>query len=322
MRIVFLILISLTLYANNILTNYRINGITNVQKQMDFELTKDKYWSEYIKNIDTRFGYLESNLKILTCNKNKSTLNLYVKDSTNSYILQKEYSAFTGEIKGDKTEEGDLITPIGIYKILKTLTKENKLDSFYGPLAFVTSYPNTYDIYRGKNGHGIWIHGLPSKEKRDSFTKGCIAIDNQNIKALHNNIDIQNTILIIDSNEVKKNISKNILSSILSELFIWRYAWLYDDIDGYLNFYSNEFVRHDGMTLERFKKYKSRIFRKQEEKTIIFNNINVIPYPNSKNIYQITFKESYKSDTFKFLGDKVLIVKIDKNNKIKIITEK
>ncbi len=322
MRIFLLVLISLTLYANNILTNYRINGITNVQKQMDFELTKNEYWSEYIKNIDTRFGYLESNLKVLTCNKDMSTLNLYAKDSNNSYMLQKEYSAFTGEIKGDKTKEGDLKTPIGIYKILKTLTKENKLDSFYGPLAFVTSYPNTYDKYRGKNGHGIWIHGLPTQEKRDSFTKGCIAIDNQNIKSLNSNIDIQNTILIIDANEVQKSVSKRVLSSILSELFIWRYTWLYDDIDGYLNFYSSEFVRHDGMNIERFKKYKSRVFNKRESKTIIFNDINVIPYPNSQNIYQITFKEYYKSDTFRFSGDKILIVKVDKDNKIKILTEK
>ena len=30
-----------------------------------------------------------------------------------------------------------------------------------GQLAFVLSYPNTYDKVQGKNGHGIWIHGSP-----------------------------------------------------------------------------------------------------------------------------------------------------------------
>ncbi|WP_321777969.1 L,D-transpeptidase family protein [Sulfurimonas sp.] len=323
MKIIFFILISLSLYANNILTNYRINGINSVEKQMDLELTKNEYWSEYLKTIDTTFGYLESSPKVLTCNKDASTLNLYIKDTNNTYSFIKTYNAFTGKIKGDKIKEGDLITPIGIYKILKKLTRENKLDSFYGPLAFVTSYPNTYDTFRGKNGHGIWIHGLPTEQTRDEFTKGCIAIDNQNIECLSNRIDIQNTILIIDANKIKQNISKEILSSILSELFVWRYAWLYDDIDAYLSFYSNKFVRNDGMTIQRFKKYKTRIFKKLEKKTIIFNNINVIPYPNSDDIYQITFKEYYKSDTFKFIGDKILIVKVDKNNKkIKIITEK
>ena len=322
MKTFFLLLITLSLYSNDLLTNYRINGIYDIEKQMDLELTKNEYWSEYLKGIDTTFGYLESSPNILTCNKEKSTLNLYLKDSNNTYAFQKEYSAYTGKRKGDKIEEGDLKTPIGIYQITKKLSRENKLDSFYGPLAFVTSYPNEYDKYRGKNGHGIWIHGLPTEQARDEFTKGCIAINNPNIECLDKRIDIKNTLLIINSDEVKKKTSKETISLILSQLYTWRYSWIFDDIDGYLNFYSDEFVRFDGMSINRFKKYKTRIFKKSEKKTIIFNNINVIPYPNSDDIYQITFKEFYKSDTFKFTGNKTLVVRIDKNNNMKIITEK
>lgn len=322
MKIVFLILISLSLYATNILTNYRINGINDIQKQMDLELTKVEYWNNYIKDKDTSFGYIESYQNILTCNKEKSTLNLYIKDSNSTYNFQKEYGAYTGKIKGDKIKEGDLKTPIGIYKILKKLSTENKLDSFYGPLAFVTSYPNTYDKYRGKNGHGIWIHGLPTQQTRDEFTKGCIAINNSNIECLGRRINIEDTLLIINSNEVMQDTSKEMLSLILSQLYEWRYSWIYGDIDGYINFYANEFIRFDGMDFDRFKSYKSRIFKKLEKKTILFNTINIIPYPNSKNIYQITFKEFYKSDTFEFNGDKTLVVKISENNTMKIITEK
>jgi murein L,D-transpeptidase YafK len=323
MKLLFLILISLSLYASSdTLTNYRINGIQEIEKQMDLELTKKEYWDAYIKDVDTTFGYIESYQNILTCNKEKSTLNLYIKDTNSSYNFEKEYGAFTGKVKGDKIKEGDLKTPIGIYKITKKLSRENKLDSFYGPIAFVTSYPNTYDKYRGKNGHGIWIHGLPTEQERDEFTKGCIAIDNSNIECLDKRIDVDGTLIIINSNEVKKDISKETLASILSQLYSWRYSWLYDDINGYLNFYANDFIRFDGMNFERFKKYKTRVFKKIEKKTIIFNNISVIPYPNSDQIYQITFKEFYKSDTFKFTGDKTLIVKIDNDNNMKILTEK
>jgi murein L,D-transpeptidase YafK len=321
-KIVFLLLVTLSLYSNDVLTDYRMNGINSIEKQMDFDLTKAQYWSEHIKDIDTTFGYLESNPNILTCNKENSTLNLYVKDTNNTYGFQNEYSAFTGKIKGDKVKEGDLKTPVGIYQITKKLTKENKLDSFYGPLAFVTSYPNTYDKYRGKNGHGIWIHGLPTEQKRDEFTKGCIAINNSNIEGLNEIIDIDNTLLIINTDEVKKGISKETLATLLSQLYSWRYSWLFDDIDGYLTFYSSDFVRSDGMKFDRFKKYKTRVFKKIEKKTIIFNSINVIPYPNTDNIYQITFKELYKSDTFKFSGDKTLVVKLDETNSMKILTEK
>ncbi|NOR58993.1 MAG: hypothetical protein GQ474_10770, partial [Sulfurimonas sp.] len=126
MKIIFIILITLSLYSNDILTNYRINGINDIEKQMDLELTKKEYWNEYIKDKDTTFGYLESYPNVLTCNKENSTLNLYIKDANNSYGFQKEYSAYTGKIKGDKIKEGDLKTPIGIYQITKKLSKKNK----------------------------------------------------------------------------------------------------------------------------------------------------------------------------------------------------
>lgn len=319
MRYIFLILLTLSLNASDILTAYRNNGIAQLEKQMDIELMQTTYWSEYLKNKDTKFGYIEKYNNILTCNKEKSTLNLYRLDGKKKYKFQKEYGAFTGKLKGDKVREGDLKTPIGIYNLVKKL---DKVDSFYGPMAFVTSYPNTFDKYRGKGGHGIWIHGLPTDQKRDDFTKGCIAINNSNIECLDRNIDISKTILIIDSQNVEQKTSKDILSSILSQLYRWRYAWKYNNINSYLDFYSPEFIRNDGMDYQRFKNYKSRVFKKIEKRMIIFTDINVIPYPDSKNIFQITFHEFYKSDTFEFIGDKILIVKLDDNNKIQILTEK
>jgi murein L,D-transpeptidase YafK len=322
MKLLFLLFISLSTFASDILTDYRLNGISGIEKQMDLELTKNEYWAKYIANKDTTFGYIEAYSNILTCNKEKSSLNLYSLDSNKTFEFKKEYSAFTGKINGDKVKEGDLRTPIGIYKIVQKLSRDGGLDSFYGPLAFVTSYPNTYDIYRGKEGSGIWIHGLPTKDARDEFTRGCIAINNPNIECLNRNIDITKTLLIISNSKIKKNISKEILTSILSELYSWRYAWLYDDIKNYINFYSPNFIRNDGMKFNEFKNYKTRVFNKVERKAIIFNDINILPYPNGANIYQITFKESYKSDTFEFNGNKTLIVEIDANKKIKILTEK
>ncbi len=315
--ILLFILVS-SLNANSILTDYRMNGIYNVQKHMDNELTKIEYWNLQLKDLDTRFGYIESYSNILTCDKSSSTLTLYIKDNNESYRLQKEYNAYTGKVNGDKVKEGDLKTPVGIYDITK---KISKLDSFYGPLAFVTSYPNAYDKYRGKNGSGIWIHGLPTEQERDEYTKGCIAIDNQSIECLDRNIEIDKTLLIIKKEESKEEINKETLSSILSELYSWRYSWIYNDVERYLAYYSPEFIRYDGMSYRRFLKYKKRIFKKDEKKEIIFNNVNILPYPNSSDIYKISFKEQYRSKSFEFTGDKVLIVKFN-NKKIEIITER
>ena len=319
---IFFVLITNTLLnANESLDNYRKNGIDNIAKIMDLELTDKAYWAQYISNKDTRFGFTEEFESIITCDKEKSKLALFVKNKEEKYELAKEHNAFTGKNSGDKTLEGDLKTPVGIYRIVNKLSKETNLDSFYGPLAFVTSYPNIYDRYQKKNGHGIWIHGLPTAQERDSYTKGCIAIENESIECLGRKINHKNTLLIINNTKVEQNFSKELLASLLSELFKWRYTWIYSDIDGYLNFYSSDFVRDDGMEYETFKTYKKRVFQKDEKKTITFQNISVIPYPDKKDVYKITFKEDYRSDTFRFNGDKSLMVHY-KDNKMKIFAER
>lgn len=319
MKIVFLILLSLTLGANEILTNYRINGLEDIERKMDFELTKLDYWNEHIEKQDTTFGYLESFSSVLTCDKEKSNLVLYKQNKNKKFELTKDYSAFTGKFKGDKVKEGDLRTPTGVYELTKKLSN---VDSFYGPLAFVTSYPNTYDRYNGKDGSGIWIHGLPTEKSRDTFTKGCIAINNPNLEALDKKIDIDSTMLIISPDKTKKDISKKALSKILAQLYEWRYTWLYNDIDKYLDFYSKDFIKSDDrMNYNSYASYKKRVFSKPGKKTIIFKDINVVPYPDTQDVYQISLNEIYSSDTYQYKGNKTLMVRLTKDNKMKIFTE-
>jgi len=305
-------------FDTKLLTQYRLYGIDKVEKKLDKELSKQEYWENYLKNRDIKFGYLESYTNILACNKSKSKLLVYIKDANNSYRLQKNYSAFTGKIAGDKTKQGDLRTPIGVYDLVK---KISHVDAFYGPLAFVTSYPNIYDKYKGKTGKGIWIHGLPINEKRESFTKGCIAINNKNILCLNKNLDIKKTLLVINENCNYKTVSKVTLATVLSQLYAWRYAWKYNNLKDYISFYSPKFIRYDGMRREDFIRYKTRLFTKNEKKSIIFKNLNIIPYPMHKNTFKVIFDEFYKSNSFTFKGSKILIVQLEKR-KIKIITEK
>ena len=315
-----LFLSSSSLIASNVelLTQYRLHGVKGIEKKLDKELTDKVYWSTYIQDKDTKFGYLESYTNVLTCNKSKSDLLVYAKDANNSYKLRKDYSAFTGKMKGDKKTEGDLKTPIGVYNLVR---KISNVDEFYGPLAFVTSYPNIYDKYKGKTGKGIWIHGLPLHEKRDRFTKGCIAIGNQSIECLNKNLDINTTLLIINEKCDYPKASKEELATILSQLYAWRYAWKYNHLNDYLSFYSPNFIRFDGMKYKKFKRYKKRIFAKNEEKSIVFTKLNVIPYTGHTLTFKLMFHEFYRSNSFSFQGKKTLIVKLE-NSKMQIITER
>jgi len=306
------------LYANDILTEYRLHGLDGIEKKMDYELGDPSYWKKFLKDKDTSFGYSEVYTNILACNKKDSTLKFYRKDK-DRVIQIKKFGAFTGKESGQKREEGDLRTPIGVYKLTRKL---DKVDQFYGPMAFVTSYPNTFDKYEGRDGHGIWIHGLPlDNEDRENFTKGCIAIDNKNIMCLNDEIDISKTLLIIDDKEIKKDISKNVLANILANVYQWRYSWLYSKIDDYLAFYDKDFIRFDKMDFKRFKTFKTIIFNRKEKKSIIFKDISIVKYPDKKDIYQVTFHEFYHTKRYQFSGNKTLIIKL-KNNKMKIITEK
>lgn len=310
----FLVFSSALLFSADVITLYKSGGKKLIEKK-----THDAaYWSGTLNNKDLRFGYFERTFSLLACNKEKGLLELYMPDSQKRFSLKKRYSALTGKNNGDKMIEGDLKTPIGIYNLIQ---KKKTVDPFYGPMAFVTSYPNLYDRIRGKNGSGIWVHGVPLSGTRESFTKGCIAINNNDLVQLDQNINPYNTLLIIDS-APKKPIDSASYSAVLAGLHQWKYAWAYNDLESYLSFYDPSFKRFDGMNLAKFKSFKERIFSKNEIKTITFNNVNIIPYPGDKrNLFLVTFDQIYVSDSHRYEGKKSLLIALKGDKTISILTE-
>ena len=320
MRILLFLLLSLSMYASqSLLDLYQKKGSIAIEKVLDAQLATKEYWQFKLKDMNTSFGYFESIDYLLACNKNDASLKLYTKDENNSFVLDDNFFAFIGEKKGDKQKEGDLKTPIGVYKLLQKL---NNVDSFYGPLAFVTSYPNTYDKAQGKNGSGIWVHGLPLEQERDDYTKGCIAINNSNLKQIEGKINFNKALVYIDKKSFIQP-DKEDLTKVLANLYQWRQAWKENNIEDYLSYYDQNFKHTNGLNYKRFKRYKKRIFKKQESKSIFFTDINIIPYPMSKkkNIFLITFTEKYQSKSYTFNGPKELYVELT-NNKLTILAEK
>ena len=296
---------------------YRSQGLEAVQDRLEKELMKKEYWQNYLSDKNVDYGYYESREYVILAQKEKKELSLFRVDK-NSYNLVLKDSVIVGEKDGDKQEEGDLKTPVGVYDLTQKLTK---LDQFYGPLALVTSYPNTFDKTRNKNGHGIWIHGMPLNEDRESFTKGCIALDNFRLEELDSAIDYDKSVLLITEDKINR-VSKEEISTILTSIYKWRDAWKRSDIDSYLEFYSDSFKRHDGMDIDDFRDYKHRIFLKKEDKIIKFTNINIMPYPNSlnKKMFKVIMDEDYKTKYYTFKGKKELYLEL-KDNKIKILAE-
>jgi len=311
----FFLLNSLYAFSGDIVDLYRTKGIKAVEQEITNQLKRKSYWDFVLKNKDVRHGYYESIQYVMICQKDLKDMILY--DTKNNTQLFNS-NVFLGKKSGDKKVEGDMKTPIGAYDITKRITK---IDQFYGPLALTTNYPNVYDKSQGKTGHGIWIHGLPFNQERDDFTQGCIALDNSKIKSLDKKININNSVLVI-SEEKLKSVSKNDISIILSSIFQWRDAWKESNIIDYLSFYDESFKKSDGQSLENFAQYKRRIFKRDKEKTIEFQNINIIPYPNDldKKVYKIVMDELYKTKNYTFDGKKELYIEIV-NNKFSILSE-
>ena len=311
----FLVVGSLNATSVDIVELYRSQGIDAVEKAITNQLKTKNYWDANLKNKEVVNGYYESIQYVMICQKDLKDIKLYDTKSK-SHLFNSD--VFVGKAKVDKKIEGDLKTPIGAYDLTKRITN---VDPFYGPLALTTNYPNLYDKSQGKTGHGIWIHGLPINEERDDFTKGCIALDNTKIKSLDKTINIENSVLVI-SEEKLDTVTKDDMSTVLSNIFKWRDSWIQSDITSYLSFYAKEFKKSNGQTLQNFSKYKKRVFRRNEKKTIKFFNINIIPYPNdlNKKLFKVVMDESYRTKNHKFDGKKELYVEVI-NDKISILTE-
>ncbi len=316
-KYVILLFIVLNLFGKDYVNIYRFQGINEVEKEIEKSLTDINYWREYLvgKNID--YGYYEYKKYVLVAQKEQLEMSLFERVG-NDYKLVVRNNVIVGENRGDKFLEGDKKTPEGAYELTE---KKTQLDQFYGPFALVTTYPNVFDQSLDKNGSGIWIHGMPFNGGRENFTRGCIALDNNELENLERSLDITKTILLTSNNEFKKA-TKEDIAQILAMIFKWRDTWKYSNIDDYLSFYSTEFKKADKSDFAQFSEFKRRVFAKDEKKIINFTNIDISPYPNSlnKTMYKVLMDEEYLSPTVKFYGKKELFLEIV-NNQVKILSE-
>lgn len=282
------------------------------------ELISRDFWMKQVKDMDVQFGYYEEVESLIICEKEKKRCDIY-KNSKEGPKFIKSHDVIMGK-SGDKVKRGDLKTPVGVYEITKRFKPTN---NFYGPLAFSLSYPNIYDTLRGKNGDGIWIHGSPMDGKdRDDLSKGCVVLENGDIKTLDTQINAESALVIIGETKLPK-MSKEAVANILSEVYKWQHAWKINDINAYLNFYSNDFKKSDGSGKKQFSAMKQSIFAKKESKTIIFDNVTIAPYPtmDDRKLFKVSFFQTYKSPSFASKGEKELYVELN-GDKIAILAEK
>ena len=293
--------------------------VAKVKNPTDKELISRDFWLKQLRNMDVQYGYYENTDSLIVCEKEKKRCEIYSNTDEEGLKFVKAHDVIMGK-SGDKIKRGDLKTPVGVYEVTKRFKPS---DAFYGPLAFSLSYPNLYDSLRGKSGDGIWIHGKPLDGKdREDLSKGCVVMDNDDIKALDSEINDKSTITIIGEHKVHK-VTKENVATILSEVYKWRHAWKVNDVNAYLNFYSDEFKRADGSNKKAFTATKKSIFARKESKTILFEDVSVAPYPmmDDRKVFRVSYNQTYKSPSFASKGEKEIYLELV-GDKMSILAEK
>lgn len=157
-----------------------------------------------------------------------SYLMLYDTSSEQPKLIKRHYIA-SGLAGFDKQVEGDLKTPIGIYRI-HGFRSDRSLPSLYGSGALMLDYPNALDKLQGRTGSGIWLHGVPHQQKSRAprSSEGCVTMANDYLLELHRAIELQSTRVVL-SNQVQWATPQQLAQrqERLAELFAqYRKAWM------------------------------------------------------------------------------------------------
>ncbi len=130
----------------------------------------------------------------------KSRLYLF-ENSPSGLRLLGDYYISLGKSGTEKTIEGDLRTPLGVYFVTSNLNQKS-LKDFYGSGALPINYPNQLDVKRGKTGGGIWLHGSPSSQfsRAPLATDGCVVLANLDLERIIRTVEVRTTPVVIAQN--------------------------------------------------------------------------------------------------------------------------
>ncbi len=257
----------------------------------------------------------------LVLDSTKSTL--FVFENTGKaprYVA--DYYVTIGKNGLEKLREGDKKTPVGVYHVVSQLPKD-KLTDFYGSGAYPISYPNEWDQMRGRDGHGIWLHGTP----RDTYSRpprasdGCIVLTNQDLETLAARLQIGSTpIVIADSIDwAKPEEVESLRSALASSIENWRRDWESRNTDAYLRHYARKFTSN-GLSLAQWSAQKHQVNAAKSWIKVRVSGMSLLLYPGKEEMAVATFEQDYASSN---LSNRMMKRQywIRENNKWRIVFE-
>ncbi len=213
----------------------------------------------------------------------------------------------TGKVSGDKRIEGDLKTPEGIYRFVRSIDGR-QLPPLYGAGALVMDYPNPMDRLAGKTGGGIWMHGVETEERvhvaRD--TRGCVALGNATFDRIAPLAQLHETPIIVV--EKLEGVSPQSVSAdaraMLAFVEAWRSAWENRDFGAYMRHYSARFSGN-GRDLRSWERHKREVAAREGPRRIGLADFAIL---REKTSWHVTFRQEYLTAEIRDVGRKTLFI--------------
>lgn len=251
----------------------------------------------------------------------KSRLYLFQNDNgTPRYVA--DFYISSGKAGAEKIKEGDQKTPLGLYFVTASLPR-TQLSDFYGTGAFPISYPNEWDRQQGKNGHGIWLHGVPSDtySRPPRASNGCVVLANPDIERLGKTLQVGLTPVVI-SDRVEWVDAKELVAErneLNRRIENWRSDWESINTDKYLRHYSRNFSA-PGQNFLSWEGQKRQVNSSKSWVKVKLSKVSIFAYPGNENLMVVTFDQDYSSNNLKNQMKKRQYWKLE-NNEWKIVYE-
>jgi murein L,D-transpeptidase YafK len=228
----------------------------------------------------------------------RSRLYVFANDAGRPRLVADFYVTL-GKNGVEKTREGDQKTPVGVYHVTANLPRR-KLTDFYGAGAFPINYPNEWDKRQGRNGFGIWLHGVPSDvySRPPRASDGCIVLANPDLESVGQYVQVGLTPVII-ADEVEWSDPAAVESdraSLAAAVERWRADWESRDTERYLSHYSQRFTA-PGQDLAAWSAHKRGVNGSKRWIKVGLTKVAMIRYPRERDFVVVTFDQDYRSDS-------------------------
>lgn len=236
----------------------------------------------------------------LVVDLNKGRAYLLEQDKGQLRVVRNLYAGI-GRSGFGKQSEGDLRTPIGIYRINGWLPDE-QLPPLYGAGALPLNYPNSWDRSLGRTGSGIWLHGVPPETyvRAPRSSEGCVTFSNADLLSLKQTVAIGSTpVVLVDKVEwIQPASVQDDRAQLVRDIEHWRSRWSALDTEAYLDHYAADFRTDDGMNKTAFSAYKQRVNAGKRRVEIRISELSLFAYPGESGLVVAQFMQNYVSDNF------------------------